>query len=91
MDGKLLEILCCPVTRRQVSVLNSARQDALRNAVAEGSVQYVDGDAVTETFDDVLVTDDEKVLYLVIDGIPVMLPERGVGTTQFENFAAGQL
>ena len=81
MDGKLLEILCCPVSRRPVSVLDIKRRDALRAAIGKGEVLYVDDETVAEAFDDVLVTDDEKVLYLVVDGIPVML----------ENFSAGQL
>jgi len=42
IDGKLLEILCCP--------------------------------------------EDSKVIYPVIDDIPVLLEDRGIGTTQFQDF-----
>ncbi len=91
MDGKLLEILACPVSRQHLARLDAGRRDALFSAIEGGKVVYVDDVVVTEQADDVLVTDDEQVLYLVIDGIPVLLPERGIGTTQFQNFAEGHL
>lgn len=91
MDGKLLEILCCPVTKRPLVPLDATRREALDRAVAEGTVRYVDDSTVTGPIEEALVTDDGHVVYLVLDGIPVLLPERGVGTTQFENFAEGRL
>ena len=35
-----------------------------------------------------LITVDRKVVYRVEDGIPVMLPEEGIGTTQLTDFPA---
>jgi uncharacterized protein YbaR (Trm112 family) len=32
------------------------------------------------------VTEDGKVIYPVNEGIPVLLEERGIGTTQFQDF-----
>lgn len=91
MDNKLLEILCCPVSRRPVNRLDARRLKALNSAIDAKRVQYVDGEPVNAPLEEALVTDDEKVLYGVIDGIPVMLPEKGIGTTQFENFDKGRL
>ena len=35
-----------------------------------------------------LTTTDHKVIYRVEDGIPVMLPEEGIGTLQLTDFPA---
>ena len=33
-----------------------------------------------------LVTQDSKVVYPVVDGIPILLEEKGIGTTQLTDF-----
>jgi len=33
-----------------------------------------------------LITDDARVIYRIEDDIPVLLPEEGIGTTQFQDF-----
>lgn len=91
MDDSLLDILCCPVNRRPLKRLDADRLKALNEAVEAKAVQYVDGSSVTQLADEALVTDDLKVVYLLDDGIPVLLPERGIGTQQFADFSAGRL
>ncbi len=75
IDGKLLEILCCPVSKT-----------LLNEAISSGDVLYVRGDQVAETLREALITEDSKVIYPVIDGIPILLEEKGIGTTQFQDF-----
>jgi uncharacterized protein YbaR (Trm112 family) len=41
---------------------------------------------VKESLDEALITTDRKVVYRVDDGIPVMLPEEGIGTLQLTDF-----
>ncbi|MDX1570315.1 MAG: hypothetical protein R3200_07500, partial [Xanthomonadales bacterium] len=65
MDNKLLEILCCPVSKRPVGVLDTKRLDALNAAIEQGKVEYVDGEQVDEQLDEGLLTDDGKVIYAV--------------------------
>lgn len=91
MDDSLLDILCCPAGRRPLQRLDSTRLKALNEAVAAGSVQYVDGSPVSDTAAEALVTDDFAVIYLLNDGIPVLLVERGIGTQQFADFSAGRM
>ena len=49
-------------------------------------MRTVAGAAVAGALSAGLVTTDGKVVYRVDDGIPVMLPEEGIGTTQFADF-----
>jgi len=88
MDKRLLDILCCPVSKTPVRPLNAAELDALNRAIAAGKVDTVSGTAVKAALAEALITVDGKVVYRVDDGIPVMLPEEGIGTTQLTDFPA---
>ena len=86
IDGQLLEILCCPISKTPLTRLPAGRLDKLNRAIAAGDVQYVDGSAVEQELREALITEDSKVVYAVNDGIPVLLGERGIGTTQLTDF-----
>jgi len=86
IDGKLLEILCCPVSKTPLTRLTANRLKKLNDAIADGAVQYVNGEAVTNTLREALVTEDDKVIYAVVDGIAVLLEDKGIGTTQLQDF-----
>jgi uncharacterized protein YbaR (Trm112 family) len=88
MDKRLLDILCCPVSKTPVRPLNKHELEALNGAIAAGKVDSVAGMPVREKISDALITTDHKVIYRVEDGIPVMLPEEGIGTTQLTDFPA---
>ena len=51
-----------------------------------GEVQYVNGDAVDEPLREALITEDDRVVYPVVDGIPILLEDKGIGTTQLQDF-----
>ena len=86
VDGKLLEILCCPVSKTPLSMLGPDKLEKLNNLIAGNEVLYVTGAKVTESLHEGLITDDGKVIYRVVDGIPILLEEKGIGSTQFLDF-----
>ena len=86
IDGKLLEILCCPVSKTPLTRLTGDRLKKLNAAIADGAVQFVHGEAVTEPLQEGLITEDGRVIYPVIDDIPQLLEDLGIGTTQLQNF-----
>jgi len=88
MDKRLLDILCCPVSKVPVRLLSRPELEALNNAIGAGQVQSVAGTAVHEPMTEGVITTDRKVIYRVADGIPVMLPEEGIGTLQLRDFPA---
>ncbi len=89
MDKRLLDILCCPVSKTPVRPLSKQELDALNGAVAAGKLDSVAGVPVREKISEALITTDRKVIYRIEDGIPVMLPEEGIGTAQLIDFPAG--
>lgn len=88
MDKRLLDILCCPVSKTPVRPATRAELEAVNRAIAAGTLQTVSGTAVSRRFDEALITVDGKVVYRVEDGIPVMLPEEGIGTLQLDGLPA---
>ena len=88
MDKRLLDILCCPVSKTPVRPLGKHELDALNAAISAGSVDTVAHARVHQPIAEGLITTDRKVIYRVDDGIPVMLPEEGIGTLQLTDFPA---
>ncbi|MEZ2418702.1 Trm112 family protein [Luteibacter sp. RCC_6_2] len=87
MDKRLLDILCCPVSKRPLRPLTAAERDQLNGAIRAGAVDTVAGEKVAEPITEGLITTDGQLVYRVEDGIPVMLPEAGIGTLQLSGFA----
>ena len=86
IDGKLLEILCCPVSKTPLTRMTPARLKKLNQAIGEGQVQYVNGETVEDGLREALITEDSKVVYPVVDSIPLLLADKGIGTTQLQDF-----
>ncbi len=83
IDGKLLEILCCPVTKSPVNKLTSKQLKALNEVIAQDDVHNIGGETMGEQLQEGLITETGKTIYPVDDGIPVMLEDQGINTDQF--------
>lgn len=88
LDPRFLSILCCPVSKRPLRALSRSRLSFLNDAVRRQSVLDVSGNPLTSVLTDALISDDDKIIYRIDDGVPVLLPDEGIGTTQFADFPA---
>ncbi|WEN14555.1 Trm112 family protein [Rhodanobacter sp. AS-Z3] len=88
MDKRLLDILCCPVSKTPLRSLAKRELDVLNDGISAGKVDTVAGVSLRERVSEGLITIDRKLIYRVEDGIPVMLPEEGIGTLQLSDFPA---
>ncbi|SEK68006.1 Uncharacterized conserved protein YbaR, Trm112 family [Pseudoxanthomonas sp. GM95] len=88
MDRKLLDLLCCPVSRQPLGPLEARGLESLNRAIAAGTLKHVDDTAQAQPLKEALVTRDRKIVYRVEDGIPVLLPEEGIATVQVADFPA---
>lgn len=86
MDRKLLDILACPATRQPLALLDKAGLEALNQAIEAGNVRRVDDAAQAEPLREALVTRDHKLVYRIDDGIPVLLAEEAIATSQVPGF-----
>ncbi|MCE7901484.1 MAG: Trm112 family protein [Gammaproteobacteria bacterium PRO9] len=82
MDKRLLDIVCCPVTRLPLQLLDSGRLTALNAAIDAGNLRNRGARPVSEAFAEALVTRDGRLVYPVRDGIPVLLEEESIDWQQ---------
>jgi uncharacterized protein YbaR (Trm112 family) len=74
----LLEILVCPETRQPLRVAPSDLLARLNQQIAEKKLRNRGGQSVAKPISEALVREDGRVLYVVDDGIPVMLVEESI-------------
>lgn len=86
VDGKLLEILCCPVTKVPVKLLPKSKLQIVNEQIATGAVKHPDGRVIEAAMDEALITETGTTIYRVDDGIPIMLEEEGIPTAQLQDF-----
>jgi len=88
LDKRLLEILCCPVSKQPVQLLNARQLDCLKLAQSTHSLSLIDGTECGDAIESGLLTRDGKTIYLIVEGIPIMLADQAVATSQLADFPA---
>lgn len=78
VSSELLEILVCPETKQPVAVAPDDVLARINADVEAGTLRNRGGDAVEKRVEEALLREDGKVLYVVDDGIPVMLIEESI-------------
>ena len=86
IDRKLLDIICCPVSKVPLVPLTGKQIVALNKEISAGTALNVDAQVVSGLLSAGLLTTDGKIIYRIEDGIPVLLPEEGIATLQFQDF-----
>lgn len=75
MDKRLLDIICCPITRLPLELLDAEKLARLNAAIAQGGVRNHLDQGVTESLREALVTRDGRLVYPVRDGVPILLED----------------
>jgi uncharacterized protein YbaR (Trm112 family) len=78
IDRKLLDVICCPVTKQPVRQLNAEERDALNDKIRDGGVAFQDETPVETPLEEGLITVNEERVYRVDDGVPVLLEEKAI-------------
>ena len=82
MDKRLLAILRCPVTHKELSLAKSVTLKEVNTAIGNSKIKNRDGRVLDDILHEALITDDGKVLYPVANGIPVLLEGESVNMEQ---------
>ena len=82
MDKRLLTILRCPVTHKGLNVAGRDTLARVNAAIESGGISNRDGTVLSEPLEEALITDDEKLVYPVSNGIPVLLEGESIGLEQ---------
>ena len=67
-----------------MSAMSTATLAKLNGLIQEQKIRDRDDTVVTEELQEALVTDDGQIAYPVVDGIPVLLEERGISLSQLD-------
>ena len=78
IDRELLEILVCPESRQPVTPASSEILDRLNSEISGSRLRNRGGDVVEKPIEEALLREDGKILYIVDDGIPIMLIDQSI-------------
>ena len=84
VDRKLLEILCCPVSKQALTVLSPEQLALINKQIATGSVATADDRVITASLNEGLITKNQQRIYRIDDDIPVMLEKESIPADQFD-------
>ena len=84
MDKRLLTILRCPVTHKGLAIARNDVLDRVNAAIVAGSLANRDGTVLSDPLDEALVTDDQKLIYPIANGIPVLLEGESISLDQVD-------
>ena len=87
MDRKLLDILCCPISRQPLALLDDGDLATINAGIDTGGIRRADGSAQTAPLSAGLITRDRRTVYRIDDGIPVLLADEALATSQWPGFA----
>jgi uncharacterized protein YbaR (Trm112 family) len=78
VDQELLDMLCCPETKEDVSLAESGLVEKLNAKIDAGQLKNRGGEIVKEKMDSGLIRADRKVLYPIREDIPIMLIDEAI-------------
>jgi uncharacterized protein YbaR (Trm112 family) len=78
VDKELLEMLCCPETKEDVSLVTGALIEDLNRKIESGGLKNRGGEIVKEKLDSGLLRADGKFLYPIREDIPIMLIDEAI-------------
>jgi uncharacterized protein YbaR (Trm112 family) len=82
MDKRLLDIICCPVTKLPLQLLGSQQLATLNAAISAGQVRNHIAEPLPAALSEALVTRNGRLVYPIRDGIPVLLEEESIDWQQ---------
>ena len=85
IDGRLLEILCCPITQRPLKLLGEDILQRVNTAIAEGKVRNHGGVDLDDALVGALVTTEGDLIYPLRNGVPILLEEECIHWAAFND------
>jgi uncharacterized protein YbaR (Trm112 family) len=82
IDRGLLKSLVCPQDHTPLTMADGRLTAKLNRAISERRLHNLAGQSITQPVDGALVRKDKKLLYPIIDGIPVMLSDQAIPLDQ---------
>jgi uncharacterized protein YbaR (Trm112 family) len=78
VDKQLLDILCCPETKQDLTVVQGSVITKLNAMIKQGTLKNRAGETVKEPMEAGLLREDRKYLYMIREDIPIMLIDEAI-------------
>jgi|WetSurMetagenome_2_1015567.scaffolds.fasta_scaffold16751_3 uncharacterized protein len=78
VEKELLDILCCPETKQDLTLIQGAVISRLNDRIKEGTLRNRAGETIKEPMDAGLLREDKKYLYMIREDIPIMLIDEAI-------------
>ncbi len=78
VDQELLDMLCCPETKEDVSLAEEGIISELNRRIEAGQLKNRVGDVIKEKLEAGLIRADRKYLYPIREDIPIMLIDEAI-------------
>jgi uncharacterized protein YbaR (Trm112 family) len=84
LDKEFVACLRCPETRTPLQLAERSLVDRVNQAIAAGRLRDKVGRTLKSPLDGGLLREDGKILYPILDGIPILLADEGIPLEQFQ-------
>ena len=85
MNEKILKLICCPSSKKQLKILNEESLTNLNQAISAGLIKNNQGKILKDKIEQALITEDHELAYIVRDDIPVLLENESIKMNQLDN------
>lgn len=85
VDKELLEILCCPETKQDLTLLKEPVIAKINQRIKEGTLKNRAGETIKEPIGGGLLREDRKYLYPIREDIPIMLIDEAIPCDETDN------
>ncbi len=83
VDKELLDILCCPETKQDLTLLDNKTVEEINKQIRLGKVKNRGGEPVKDPIDAGLLREDKKFFYPIREDIPIMLIDEAIAYGSF--------
>ena len=78
IDKELLEILCCPETKQDLTLIDATQIAKINEFIKANSLKNRAGEVVREQIDGGLLRQDGMFIYAIREDIPIMLIDEAI-------------
>ena len=80
----LLDILCCPETKQDLTLIEGETIEKINQKILAGALKNRGGEFLKEKIDSGLLREDHKYIYPIREDIPIMLIDEAIPFEEFD-------